>query len=236
MRAAVRAGFVGFSTPLEGLCDWLYCDVKGLVTTAIGNLVDPIQFALPLPFMNGGLPATIDEIAEEWRAVKGRPDLAHLGGGAYRGMTKLRLSAAGIDQVVSRKLVQNDVYLRARFTGYEEWPADAQLGILSMAWACGPAFRFPMFEAAVRAGDFVLASQECKMNEAGNPGLVPRNAANRQLFMNAARVIELGLDHERLWYPRVIGDEPPTDPEGMKAICPPLPFPPSGSDPPPDAA
>ena len=49
------------------------------------------------------------------------------------------------------KLGQMDAYLAKRFPEWEEWPADAQLATLSMAWACGPAFRFPRLEAALRA-------------------------------------------------------------------------------------
>ena len=60
-----------------------------------------------------------------------------------------------------------------------------------MAWAMGPAGpgAFPTFRAACQKLDFKTAAAECKMNEAGNPGLVPRNQANVTLFSNAAIVL-----------------------------------------------
>jgi hypothetical protein len=46
------------------------------------------------------------------------------------------------------------------------------------------------------------------MNEAGNPGLIPRNQANFTLFSNAAIVLageaQGGLQSSSLYYPRVL--------------------------------
>ena len=50
---------------------------------------------------------------------------------------------------------------------------------------------WPKFTAACNMGDWIAAAAECKMEEAGNPGLVPRNLANRQLF-------EYAVSHEDL--------------------------------------
>ena len=46
------------------------------------------------------------------------------------------------------------------------------------------------------------AALECKMNEVGNPGLIPRNRANRILLSNAAVVLAQGLEPSTLFYPR----------------------------------
>ncbi len=212
MRDSVRQAFVAFTAPLEGVVAHMYQDVKGLVTVGIGNLIDPIQYALVLPFVHAdGTYATRDEIAAEWLRIKQAPDLARLGHRAAKRIATLSLTDEGIELVVSRKLAQNDAHLRARFPEWEEWPADAQLATLSMAWACGPAFRFPMLEAALKARDFDLAAQECTINEHGNPGIVPRNKANRMLYRNAARVQAYHLDHEALIWPADI-TAPPTRP------------------------
>lgn len=206
MRRAVKADFVAFTAPLEGVCTWMYLDILGLVTTGIGNLVDDPKIAARLPFiLPGGTAATVDEIHDEWRRVKARKDLAQHGGGAFKKITRLRLTPEGIDVLVGRKLYEMDAELAARFPGYEEWCCDAQLGVLSMAWAMGPAFRFPRFEAAVSMGDFATASAECQMNATGNPGLVPRNKANRTLFLNAAVVVAEGLDPDVLYFPTELG-------------------------------
>jgi GH24 family phage-related lysozyme (muramidase) len=216
MRDSVRAAFVGFTKPLEGVCPWMYLDVKGLVTTAIGNLIDPIQYALPLPWNHlDGSPAARDEIASEWLRVKQDPVAASRGHLYTEGITNLRLDERGIELVVSRKLDQNDQHLRGRFPEWEDWPADAQLACLSMAWACGPAFRFPMLEARLRAQDFAMAAGECHINEAGNPGIVPRNRANVALFRNAAKVQAYHLDPAALIWPSVLDDEAQTLPDGL---------------------
>jgi len=204
VRASVAEAFVRFTAPLEGVVPFMYLDVKGLVTTAIGNLIDPIQYALPLPFRHkDGTPATKSEIAAEWNRVKGHQAMRMRGGMAYASVTTLRLDKAGIDQVVQRKLAQNVDHLKRRFAQWDEWPADAQLATLSMAWACGPAFRFPMLTAALRAQRWAIAAVECRMDERGNPGLAPRNVANRHLFMNADAVVRGGYDLNVLYYPDV---------------------------------
>lgn len=199
MRDIVAARFVEFTGPMEGVVPWMYQDIKGLVTVAIGNLIDPIQYALPLPFQKAdGSYASRDEIAADWLRVKNDPNLAKWGHRAAERVAQLRLDDQGIELVVSRKLAQNVDHLRRRFREWDEWPACAQLATLSMAWACGPAFQFPMLAAVLNAQDFDEASKHCHINETGNPGLVPRNVRNKRLYRNAARVRDYRLDPDTL--------------------------------------
>ena len=200
MRESVRAAFVPFTAAFEGVVPWMYLDVKGLVTVGIGNLCDPIQYATPLPFVDRvtGAPADRDAIMREWMRVKSDASLARLGHRAAERITNLRLTPEGIELVAGRKLEQNDAHLRGRFPDFEDWPACAQLATHSMAWACGPAFRFDRLQLALRMADFATASLECHMNEAGNPGLVPRNVANKILYRNAERVRDFKLDPDTL--------------------------------------
>lgn len=214
MRDAVRDRFVEFTADMEGVVPWLYQDIKGLVTVAIGNLVDPIQYALPLPFLKpDGTPAARDEIAAEWLRVKNHPSLAKWGHRAAEQVTTLRLDDAGVQLVVSRKLAQNVDHLRRRFREWDEWPACAQLATLSMAWACGPAFQFPMLAAVLNAQDFAEAARHCHINETGNPGIIPRNKRNKLLYLNAARVRDYKLDPDYLnWSTDLDVREKPTQP------------------------
>ena len=46
----------------------------------------------------------------------------------------------------------------------------------------GPFFQFPNFQAAAAAGDWLTMAQECRITEAGNPGVIPRNVRNGLLF------------------------------------------------------
>ena len=214
MREAVRNVFPSFSEAFEGSVPWMYLDVKGLVTTAIGNLVDPIQYALPLPwFKPDGTEASMEEVTQAWTFIKGQQWLAKAGHRAVPGLKhphgNLVLSQEGIATVVRKKMEQNEYTLMSRFRDMAEWPADAQLFVHSMAWACGPFFRFTMLESFLKSQNFAKAAEECHMNEAGNPGLIPRNKANKLLLRNASVVVMSSLDRDRLWYPRM------ADPEGV---------------------
>ena len=220
MRPSVRAAFVGFTSPMEGVVPWMYLDIKGYVTVAIGNLVDdmesmtPPESVLAMPFVDlKGNPATRAQIAEAWRTVKNEKRLARQGYRAAEFVTHLRLTEEGIERVVFAKLDEMNAELVRRFPMFEEWPADAQLATLSMAWACGPWFRFPALEGYLRALDFDGAVLQCRINEEGNPGLRPRNLANKRLFANASRVLALGLDPDVLYYPRTVEDDIVTQPE-----------------------
>lgn len=210
MKHSVRSAFVDFTAPMEGVVGWLYADVKGLVTIAIGNLVDPIELALTLPLVRkDGTRATQDEIRSEWTRVKGDPRCASLGHRYAERVTSLRLTAAGIEQVVLSKLDSVESQLLKRFPEFGRWPADAQLATFSMAWACGAGFVFPKLHKCLVAMDFEGASRECKMNEKGNPGLKPRNAANALLYVNAARVRAQGLDPDVLHWPDEVEEVTP---------------------------
>lgn len=234
MRESVRQAFVPFTIPLEGALPghigitWMYPDVKNLVSTGLGNLIDPISLALPLPFVRSdGTPATPAEIVTEWHRIKTLPPdakgrtAAQLGHLYAKPFTTLRLTNGGIERLVNAKLASNEIVLKRCFRDFDDWPADAQLATLSMAWAVGPAFwspaagrgYFPKLTAALRALDFRTAAVECFMpEEATIGGLRPRNKANRILYTNAAVALHT-LDPDTLFYPANL-DAPvaPSDP------------------------
>ena len=205
MKDAVRAAWLDFSIRFEGYVPWLYLDVLGLVTIGVGNLVDPLALALELPFVHrDGSPASREEVWSAWFAVKNRQDLAKRGHLAFEALTHVRMTREGVEKLVLGKLVQNELVLVQRWPGWHEWPADAQLGALSMAWAAGPKFYAPKFTAAAAAKDFLTCAKECRFQDANNPGLRPRNDANQVCFQNAARVLMAGLDPYVLRYPTVV--------------------------------
>jgi GH24 family phage-related lysozyme (muramidase) len=205
MHPSVKAKFPDFSTTFEGRVSWMYLDIKGLVTIGIGNLIDPVQLALTLPFVHDGTVtvASQADIQAGFNAVKARQDLRKCNYSVFAKVSPLRLTDQTIDTLVLQQLERNVTVLDATFPGWETWPADAQLGIASMAWAMGAGFtsKWPKFSAACRALDFDTAARECQMNASFNPGLVARNHANQRLFQNAARVVALGLAAEVLQFP-----------------------------------
>lgn len=194
MRDDTFAEWLANTERLEGKVPWCYLDVKGLVTVGVGNLIDdpgrPGGWALALrcPFVRNsdGQPANDLEIIEEWKRVKGQPDLARLGHRAAKAFTRLHLTDEGIAQIVRSKLAQNENFLRVRFTEYDTWPQTVIQAVNALAWACGAAFRFPKLEDALRERDWSTCAKECHIDAHGNPGVVPRNAWMQELFERAA--------------------------------------------------
>ena len=212
MFPSVHSAFRNFNAAFEGVIPFMYLDIKGLVTIGVGNLIDPVELAQDLPFHlkgNPASPATKDQITAEWRMLKSNPKLACEGYQACGPLTRLELDDTSIAALISGRLARDEAILKLQlwFAGLETWPADAQLGLLSMAWAMGPGGpgEFPRFRAACRDLNFVTAAQQCAMDEDGNPGLIPRNRANTTLFSNAAAVLKNpARDRSILHFPKVL--------------------------------
>jgi Hemopexin len=203
--ASVRDAFPGFTTRFEGT---RAADVSRHQRPGHGRRGQPHRSGVDgaraaFAHKRDGTPATVEEIRAEWRRVKADSSLATRGHRAAEAITELALSEAAIDDLVRTKLDANTAVLMGMFPERNDWPADARLGVLSMAWGLGAGFpaRFPRFTAAARAHDWKTAAVECHIDATGNPGVVPRNEANRQLFVNASAVEAKGLDRETLYYP-----------------------------------
>ena len=183
----VRAGFRDFTAQFEGVVPYAYCDVKGLVTVAVGNLIDPMGAALHLPWLRAdGTAADLSDITADWHRVKA------LGPGHiythYHSPTGLHLSDEAMDDLVMSRLDADAVILVKAFPDFPSFPAPAQTAILSMAWAMGPGFpsTWPHFSASVRARDWAACAANCAINSAHNAGVIPRNKADAALFLQAA--------------------------------------------------
>jgi hypothetical protein len=146
MRESVADTFKAFSVRFEGEVPFMYLDIKGLVTIGVGNLIDSVAQAQQLPFFFRDDPdrrASPDDIAEDWQQVKSRQDLRLQGGMIFRNVAQLRISQETINQLVLRTASSYEATLKTstpEFADFDDWPADAQLGLLSMAWAMGPGF------------------------------------------------------------------------------------------------
>lgn len=219
MHDQVRAKWHEFSTPLEGRVLSMYVDVKGLVTTGVGNLIDTHAAALALPWKHEttGELATPAAVIAAWDGLKAQKDkYAKLHYNYAAKLNNLRLSDRDVDALVERVLDLNVAHLRRTFTRWDDFPADGQLGILSMAWAVGPGFTktFANFTRSVLAGHWLAVTVKdengdyaCKIREKNNPGIVPRNAQNRVCFTNAQLVMDADFDVDRLNWPNML---PPT--------------------------
>ncbi len=197
---AVVAIFLRWNWQFEGLAFCMYADILGLPTTGVGNLL-PEDVALILPWKHpDGTAATKDEISAAWHLINKNMEAAKKGADYACTLTDLRLSMEAVEALVEDRLEQNAEFLTNRFPDFPDWPADAQLATLSMAWAMGPAFDFPKFEEAVQSWDFHTAALESKINAAGNPGVVPRNSADLALFNAAAVKVANGGDYSELTF------------------------------------
>jgi len=207
MRIAVLGYFRNFTRVPEGNVDHMYLDKKKLVTVANGNLIDPVAEAVKMPFRwrDSKRPATSDEIRAEWLAIKSNSSLAKLGHTAAAKVAKLELSDRDMGRIVAERLRANEIAANSipALAHWAGWPADAQMGLMSMFWALGPTkFRveFPKFQAAARDANFLGCMAECDIDETDNPGIAPRNRAQRIMFKLAARTVAEQLDPEYLHF------------------------------------
>jgi hypothetical protein len=210
MRQNVKDIWLRFSAELEGRVHILYLDKKGLVSTAIGNMIpNPDELCnSKYPFRHGwaGNLADCNEKKNGWNVIKGKPPNQPAGrtkdeedNSVYGKACDLRLSDEAIDSLVWAKTAMFENALRAEFPGYDNFPSDAQLGLLSMAWPgsfLGPFF--PKFKEDVRNGWWFAAARDCHF---GEPDKDKRNRYNRWAFGLAGRAIKVGgLDKERLYF------------------------------------
>lgn len=192
MKDSVKKIFPEFSKKFEGYVNWMYLDVKGLVTIAIGVLIDPISLAERLPFVKkDGSLASKEEIRFEWTQIKSRKELAKEGHRSAKKYCSLRLTDEYISKLVISRLEMNENYLiKKHFPDFNSWPADAQLAVLSMAWALGADFpsSYKKLKEACLVKNWKLAALNCHISEVNNAGIKPRNEANVRLFNSAAEV------------------------------------------------
>jgi GH24 family phage-related lysozyme (muramidase) len=197
----VRSAFPAFTQQFEGYVNVMYLDTHEppLVTIGVGNLIDPVSEAVKLPFVlspyvgfyakgaastMGQRLATPAEITEEWAKVKSRTDLAHDATEVWYSIASMFLTNYAIDALVLSRFDANDAILSGLYGPIDgAVRPNAWLALHSMAWAMGPWFNFPRFKRAFLARDWATCSVECHMDDTKNPGLKPRNEANRELFL-----------------------------------------------------
>ena len=195
---SVIQNFVDQQIGLEDLLLFMYLDSKGLVTTGLGNLLEPISNALVLPWKRpDGSLATPSEVIAEWNKVKFRTDLiSPVGGRLFEPVTTLRLTKEDVANLVRQRFALNEEQLVKRYGNYPELPAPAQAGLHSIAWAAGTNARAPELDKAILSNppDFVKAAKESQFRT-----LSPkRRAMNRDLFLAAANIQALGADPDQM--------------------------------------
>jgi GH24 family phage-related lysozyme (muramidase) len=216
MHSASISAWYPFIKRHEGEIAFMYLDSKGLVTTGIGNLIDPVSLALPLPFqfrarnrhnVAAGQMATRQEIAVEWNYLKNhanRSTFIRRGTRAIEPATSLELTETNRQNLFWTKSEANECKLVGHFPQFPEWPADAQLGLMAMAWGLGAGFppKWPKFSRACKAQDFAAAAADSHVKTWRKE----RNEASVHLFENAAHVLRNPEAYERatFYYPKAL--------------------------------
>ena len=190
----------------------MYLDVKGLVTIGIGNLIDPVASALKLEFQSkgGGGPVSSAEIISEWNTVKARTDLMSKGSAEFNAITRLQLTDKGITTMVNDHAKGIETYITTNvsamkyYSNFKNWPADAQMAFMGIAWGVMPLpqFGWHKFPEACRVEDWDTAAKECKISSAIASG---RNEAHKLMFLNAAAVKANGDPVSQLCWPNRLG-------------------------------
>lgn len=201
-RASVRAAFLAFTRPLEGSVSTMYVDTakpRPLVTIGDGFLIDPVERALKVAFVrrDTGARATPDEIRAEWATIKHTPGLSKAGWRAAAKLCQLMITQETLLALTWQRFDDNCRDLARRYPGWSDWPAPAQLGVMSLAWAGGSGFEgeWPRCAAALRRGDFRAAATEATI-----PASPEREAKQQALLQAAAAVVERGADREVLYW------------------------------------
>lgn len=220
MKPAAQEGFIALTTNLEGYTPFMYLDIKGYVTTGIGNLIENLSTHTPggaySPFKmkwrrkSDNEYATHEEIQAEWDQIKARQEHKLKGGFFYKQFATLYLDDEAIAEIVDNVAKQFEGTLRSRFANWDSFPADAQVATMLVAWAYGPGFGsgqgLGVLVHALNNSAFATAASVFPKSAL----TVDRNAAVKLLYQNADVVVVNRLDTDLLYYPKdlVRGDDP----------------------------
>ena len=168
----------------EGSIPHMYLDTRGYVTVGVGQMLPSAERALELDFVEraGRAQAGGEAVRADYDSVKSRePGRA---AGNYKKFTQLDLPEEKIDELLERRLNEFEAGLKREFPDYDDYPEDARLGLMDMAYNLGLSGlvnKFPSFVRAARNRDWSGCAKECQRRGIGDH----RNEATRKLFENA---------------------------------------------------
>jgi hypothetical protein len=225
MHPSVRTGAKKWFTASEASSPYMYLDVKGFVTIGIGRLLSTSGAATVLPFVyksDQSKRATPGEIASEYALVKTKTEWAnkkdHLK--LFGGITALCLPNTSVDAVFENSINGADSWAKkeADFADFDNWPADAQLAIISIIFAMGSVpsqdkgrNKWTVFRKALKEEDFLTAANNSEIIDTRQQdALKKRNDLQYRCLMNAYYIVtsetrgELVYDRPTLYYPTVL--------------------------------
>lgn len=152
MHATVSGVIRKFLGLYEGELREMYLDNRGFVTTGVGNLLQSPSHATQYAWQKiGGGPATSPEVMAEYERIRSPdtkvkiPTWATMGGGNFVKVAKglqivtLELTSEAYKKIFDGTLAGLEATMKGTpgFEEFEKYPADAQLGVLSMIWCAG---------------------------------------------------------------------------------------------------
>ena len=168
----------------EGCTTWLYCDVRGLVTVGIGNLVASPQACAELPFhLRDGLAATDEAKADAWARVHRAFD-KHKSAAYYKAFSDMRLGVGYVRSLVAHRLETEFLPGIARLCPtFAEFPLPARRALVDMAYNLGVGVlgMFPHMLAACNEWDWAMAADQCHRSTCRES----RNAWTATMFVDA---------------------------------------------------
>jgi GH24 family phage-related lysozyme (muramidase) len=188
----------------EGVVPHLYVDTAMNVTVGTGHLVPDLAEAQQLGLVSrqagAESPASAGEVEADWRALQAwiaaqatqelqagkTPSRRHNHTARhFRSMVKTSLPAERARELFDRDLTDHAELLRVHFPAFDTYPAEAQEGLLDMAFNLGNRIvtRFPEFAKAVRARRWDTAARECRRRGISDG----RNGEVAALFRVASR-------------------------------------------------
>jgi len=180
----------------EGLKNYMYADSLGFVTIGPGQMLPNAQAAAALNLTNTatGTAATTAEKTSAFSTVTSAYSAAMSKGPKatapaaerYEPLTTVRMSNADIESKLESGLRSTQNELRNIFKGFDDFPVEAQMGLMDMGYNVGAANlpgKFPKLTNAVTIGDWATAAKESNRPQVSST----RNQAIRGLFERAGQ-------------------------------------------------
>ncbi len=214
MHQSAKEQIVDHLAWFEGYVPYMYLDSLGLVTTGIGNLLDPYsKYGKRVQFRRAdGIPASDAELKAEFDLVKSKttpggnaPQAAYRSYRAFEPITKLRATLADISLAVLEAVRQHEAAALQYFgRDFETAPADVQVVLVQMSYAGGLYARKGQLAPWLTKRDYVAAREFTYLSNAtqGKAGYKKYNAAFRMMMMNGSildQCAKMKMDH---WAPK----------------------------------
>jgi GH24 family phage-related lysozyme (muramidase) len=171
---------------IEGAVPYMYLCPNGVVTVGVGHALPTVGDARKLPFKHrrSGKKASEKEIEEAYKRVKS----AREGQVAvkYKALTDLELDESAINSLLESNISTFKRELKHAYPGFEDFPVQAQCGLLDLAYNVGTpklTTTFPNFNKHVEKKDWANAAIESNRKKPVPDG---RNAIVRKWFEEAA--------------------------------------------------